>query len=341
MTLTALQRRLLEWYDRSARDLPWRGEGRTPYRVLVSEAMLQQTQVATVIPYFHRFIAAFPRVQDLAGADEQAVLRLWQGLGYYSRARNLHRAAKEIVQRHGGEVPASVEDLLALPGVGRYTAGAVASIAFDIPAPIVDGNVARVICRLDQIEDNPRRADILKRLWDRAGNLVPARRAGDFNSALMELGATVCTPRSPRCDRCPIRRWCGAAKSGVQESIPPPVRRSPSPVLERDVYRIRDTRGRLLVEQRPATGRWAGLWQFITRPTGGEPPVPVEAPAVLGTIRHALTHRRYVFRVFDCRSKGEAPAPARWVDPDELDALPMPRPHLKVRAMQVVPDASA
>lgn len=336
-----MQRRLLRWYDASARDLPWRGEGRTPYRLLVSEAMLQQTQVATVIPYFHRFIAAFPRVQDLAGADEQAVLRLWQGLGYYSRARNLHRAAKEIVQRHGGEVPASVADLLALPGVGKYTAGAVASIAFDIPAPIVDGNVTRVLCRLDQIEADPRRGDIQKRLWERAGRLVPARRAGDFNSALMELGATVCTPRSPRCNICPVRRWCSAAKAGVQETIPLPSRREPTPILERDVYRIRDARGRLLVEQRPATGRWAGLWQFITRPAGGKPPVPVEGSAVLGTIRHALTHRRYVFRVFDCRSEAEAPAPARWAAPAELDALPMPRPHVRVRGMPAGSDAPA
>src|SRR5688572_3923564 len=207
-TSASFARRLLAWYDRHRRDLPWRPDPKTgrpapePYHVLVSEAMLQQTQVATVIPYYHRFLARFPTVSDLANAPEQDVLRGWQGLGYYSRARNLQAAARAIVNEHGGELPRTIEDLLALPGVGRYTAGAVASIAFDVKAPIVDGNVARVLCRVDRIETDPRDRTTQQLLWRRAEEVLPKKRVGDFNSALMELGATVCTPKSPQCLIC-------------------------------------------------------------------------------------------------------------------------------------------
>src|SRR5687768_16089198 len=209
-------RRLLRWYDKCRRDLPWRPDpaaGRPrvdPYHVLVSEAMLQQTQVATVVPYFNRFIARFPTLADLAGADEQEVLRLWQGLGYYSRARNLQAAARKVVAEYGGELPRERDRLLTLPGVGRYTAGAVASIAFDRRAPILDGNVIRVLCRIDKIQSDPRDRSTQDLLWRRAEEVLPARRAGAFNSALMELGATVCTPRSPQCLLCPVREHCEA-----------------------------------------------------------------------------------------------------------------------------------
>src|SRR5262245_51351753 len=192
----AISRALIRWYDINRRDLPWRaarGSRPDPYHVLVSEAMLQQTQVKTVIPYFRRFIRKLPSIKHLARADEQLVLRLWQGLGYYSRARNLRRAAQTIVQEYDGKIPADVEALLELPGIGRYTAGAIASLAYDVPAPIVDGNVARVLCRFDAIETPPSDRATQKLLWERAADLVPRRRAGDFNSALMELGATVCT----------------------------------------------------------------------------------------------------------------------------------------------------
>ena len=213
-TKATFSKRLLRWYDAHRRDLPWRiknGSRETldPYRVLVSEAMLQQTQVATVIPYFDRFIGRFPTFRALADADEQDVLRLWQGLGYYSRARNLHAAAKRIVREFGGEMPRTAEALRQLPGVGRYTAGAVASIAFDCPAPIVDGNVARVLCRIDRIESDPRTdKPTLEEIWRRAEQILPAARCGDFNSALMELGATVCTPRNPKCLICPMKKGC-------------------------------------------------------------------------------------------------------------------------------------
>ena len=353
----AFARRLLSWYDRHRRDLPWRADaasGRAapaPYHVLVSEAMLQQTQVATVIPYYNRFLARFPSIQDLAGADEQDVLRIWQGLGYYSRARNLQRAARAIVEDHGGELPQTVDALLSLPGVGRYTAGAVASIAFGTRAPIVDGNVARVICRLDRIETDPRDRQTQQLLWRRAEEILPKRRVGDFNSALMELGATVCTPRNPQCLICPVREHCAAFAAGVQERIPPPRKSKPTPLNRRVTFCIR--RGDAwLIEQRPAKGRWAGMWQFVTveaPPAGANGPAasllkriaPVSGkPLKLGTVTHGLTHRRYEFDVYACECGGGAradgdglPPGRRWSTLDGLAEFPLPRPHLKMVEM--------
>ena len=335
--------RLLNWYGRSRRDLPWRvppgsppGTRPDPYLVLVSEAMLQQTQVATVVPYFRRWITQFPTLQSLADADEQAVLRAWQGLGYYSRARNLHKSAKRIVEAHGGRVPSDVETLLTLPGVGRYTAGAVASLAFDTPAPILDGNVIRVLCRLDAVMDDPRTPAVQKRLWARAEELLPKGRPGDFNSAMMELGATACLPRSPQCLICPVAEACAARAAGVQESIPPAKKAAPTPLVERAVYVLSrprpDGTAEYLIEQRPPTGRWAGMWQFLTLDPAAPP--PAGSFRRLGEVRHALTHRRYRFRVF----RGEAgpvdlESNQRWATAAELDWHPMPKPHLTISRM--------
>jgi A/G-specific adenine glycosylase len=342
-------RRLLAWYDRSHRKLPWRVApaehgGRAasdPYHVLVSEAMLQQTQVATVIPYFNRFIERFPTLAELAAADEQEVLRLWQGLGYYSRARNLQAAAKAIVRDYGGQVPQDRDELLKLPGVGRYTAGAVSSIAFDRRAPILDGNVIRVLCRIDRIEGDPREPATCERLWGRAEQVLPRRRAGAFNSALMELGATVCTPRSPQCLICPVRDHCKAFAAGVQERIPAPRKAKETPLLRRATFCIR--RGdRWLIEQRPPRGRWAGLWQFVTVPLeladngagAPAPPLRTSKPLRLGKVRHGLTHRRYEFEVYSCEvgedAEVPAPVPRVWTTLEELSRYPLPRPHLKI-----------
>lgn len=266
---SSFARQLLRWYDRSRRHLPWRvdpaiGGEPNPYHVLVSESMLQQTQVATVIPYFHRFLSRFPTLADLAAAEEQEVLRHWQGLGYYSRARNLRSAAQMIVHELGGRMPSEPNELLKLPGVGRYTAGAVASIAFGRRAPILDGNVQRVLCRLDAITCDPRERQAQQRLWHRAGEILPRRRVGDFNSALMELGALVCTPRNPQCLLCPVRAHCEAFAAGLQEKIPAPKAAKPTPLVRRQTYCVRRADGQWLVEQRPSTGRWAGMWQFVT-----------------------------------------------------------------------------
>ena len=350
---TDFQRRLLGWYDQFRRDLPWRAEpGRSgpldPYHVLVSEAMLQQTQVATVVPYYLMFLDRFPTLQSLAAADEQDVLRLWQGLGYYSRARNLQAAARRVVEHHCGTMPRTVDELRALPGVGRYTAGAVASIAFDCRAPIVDGNVARVICRLDKIEADPREKPTVELLWSRAEAILPKRRCGDFNSALMELGATVCTPRNPQCLLCPERDHCAAFAAGVQERIPPPRKAKVTPLNRRVTICLR--RGnQWLIEQRPAKGRWAGMWQFITveAPGPGTRLSPAffrriyesaGKPQKLGLVTHGLTHRRYEFDVYAAECDGAGPANGNgttrtWTTLHKLSDYPLPRPHLKIAEM--------
>jgi A/G-specific adenine glycosylase len=352
------RRHLLRWYDTARRDLPWRvpkGARPDPYVVLVSESMLQQTQVATVIPYFQRFIREFPSVDSLAASDEQRVLRLWQGLGYYSRARNLRRAARQIIEEHGGVVPRALDELLRLPGVGRYTAGAIASLAYDVRAPILDGNVARVLCRIDAIRGDPRDRSVADRLWTRSEALLPPRRrAGDFNSALMELGATVCTPRSPRCLVCPVRAHCRALSEGLVDRIPPPRKARPVPACKRVVLVLkrheadggRGTSGvQFLVEQRPQQGRWAGMWQFVTVDPGDAADPVVRAVAALeaavGALRdrrqvmhvtHQLTHRRYEFEVWSASVVYARPAarPRRWVTLEELSDLPLPRPHVLI-----------
>ena len=336
--------RLLRWYQRHRRDLPWRtGPGRPgpldPYQVWVSETMLQQTQVAAVVPYFNRFIARFPAIVDLADAEQQEVLRLWQGLGYYSRAHNLRAAARMVVSDFHGKVPENVEELLQLPGVGRYTAGAIASIAFGRRAPILDGNVTRVLCRIDNIAADPRDRSTQARLWQRAEQILPSRRVGDFNSALMELGATLCTPKNPQCLICPVREHCQACAAGTQMKRPRPKKTKPLPLVRRQTYCIRRS-GRWLIERRPPRGRWAGMWQFLTVPGNGLPgslPVAVCSPTHLGRFSHALTHRRYEFNVFIARAKSGSTLtpdyPCRWVTLGELDRYPLPRPHLRIAQM--------
>ncbi len=212
--------RLLAWYAKHKRDLPWRRDTHDPYRVWISEIMLQQTQVATVIPYYKRFLARFPNVRALANAKLDDVLKAWEGAGYYARARNLHLAAREIVARFGGQLPSTVDELLTLPGIGRYTAGAIASIAFKRDAPVVDGNVTRVLCRCFNIQHDPKSAATQKELWHLAEILLPRGCAADFNQGLMELGATICTPRNPQCNVCPINRACVARRLGRQDKLP-------------------------------------------------------------------------------------------------------------------------
>jgi A/G-specific adenine glycosylase len=337
-----LRRRLLAWYAQHRRDLPWRlnalaSERPDAYHVLLSEFMLQQTQVATVIPYFTRFLEAFPTIAALAAADEERVLRLWQGLGYYSRARNLLRAAKAVVERFDGKVPTTVDNLLTLPGIGRYTAGAIASIAHGTRAPIVDGNVIRVLCRLDAIRDDPRTTPALAALWVRAEELVPRAAPGDFNSAMMELGATVCVPRNPQCLICPVAATCEARELGIQDQIPPPKKARPTPLERRTIYccrRQRDDRSEFAFEQRPANGRWAGLWQFITRPADAPLPGVDSSDAIpLGRIEHGLTHRRYEFDVMRVEKDLPLPPTVRWLTLEESETLPLPKPHVRAREL--------
>jgi A/G-specific adenine glycosylase len=317
-----------------------------PYAVLVSEFMLQQTQVATVIPYFLRFMKAFPTVSDLADAPEQQVLRLWQGLGYYSRARNLRAAAKQIVTEFGGRIPISIQDLMTLPGVGRYTAGAVASIAHNQRAPILDGNVARVLCRLDLIQSDPKNPKTREMLWQRAEEILPRSSIGDFNSALMELGATICTPRAPKCPSCPLRKFCKAAKTGLQDSIPQPRKTKPTPEFTRWTICISQS-NRWLIERRPDKGRWARLWQFptIEAKNGNPTPaiiahqigIPIRNLRPIGELRHALTHRKYIFKAFTAKASGsdtiKSGPTRRWINLSELNSYPLSRPQTKIAEM--------
>lgn len=329
--------RLLAWFDAGHRDLPWR-RTRDPYRILVAEILLQRTRVVSGTPYYDRFLARFPEVRALASAPEEDVLRAWEGLGFYRRARLLHAAAKAIVQDHGGDVPSDPAVLASLPGIGPYTAGAVASIAFGRPVPAVDGNVTRVLARLYRIEGDLARGRGRARLGSIASSLVPADRPGAFNQALMELGATVCTPATPSCDLCPLRDLCLARRAGVQESLPslPPLK---APRLVAVAFGIVEAGQRVLLVKRPSTGLLAGLWSL----PGGEVPSDAlasealaacleEQTGVRATVRgpwrpvaHTFSHRRWTGTIYLCqaRSAGRPANGARWVPFDELASLPI------------------
>jgi A/G-specific adenine glycosylase len=262
--LAKFQEKLLGWFRAHRRELPWRAS-RDPYRVWVAEVMLQQTRIAAVLPYYERFLARFPDVESLAEAREGEVLRLWSGLGYYSRARNLHRAAKEIVARHDGTFPREIDTALALPGIGGYTAAAVLSIAYDVPLAVLDGNVARVLARIGALRGDLRSGGRWQRLGKTAQRLLPHDAAGDWNQALMELGETVCTPQSPRCEACPVTRWCRARALELTEKIPAP-RRKRAPVKLRIAAAVlRDPRGRTLLVKDPGAHDhvlFSRMWQF-------------------------------------------------------------------------------
>jgi A/G-specific adenine glycosylase len=302
-----VKRALLAWYDRRKRDLPWRRRV-SPYRTWVSEIMLQQTTVATVVPYYERFLSRFPDVASLAAASEDEVLRLWAGLGYYSRARNLRRAAQEIMQRHGGRFPDSYDDVLALPGIGRYTAGAILSIAFGKPTPLLDGNVARVFSRLFAIEADVKKAETVKALWARAEELVHKSRPGDWNQALMELGATVCVPEGPLCGACPVSRGCEGRARGIQDRLPAAgARRQPIDVRWTCLWIERD--GRLLLWKRAEDERFLrGHWAL---PEARH--LKVEPGETLRTIRHTITHHRISVDLRRAPVPAALPAAAEWV----------------------------
>jgi A/G-specific adenine glycosylase len=254
--------RVLDWFDRHGRrGLPWQRDP-SPYRVWVSEIMLQQTRVAVVIPYFERFMKRFPTIPDLAGAGEDEVLHLWSGLGYYARARNLHRAARTLVRSHGGEMPRVLEQVQALPGIGRSTAGAILSLACGQRHPILDGNVKRVLARYRAVPGWPGRGEVLARLWALAETFTPERRCGDYNQAMMDLGATLCTRGEPACTRCPLAPGCRARAQGEPTRYPEPKPRRSVPVRRARLLVVRNRAGEILLERRPPAGVWGGLWSL-------------------------------------------------------------------------------
>jgi len=345
--MTAWAPALLEWFRVHQRDLPWRRDP-SPYATWVSEMMLQQTQVATVVPYFERWIARFPSVEALASADEQDVLHAWQGLGYYSRARNLLRGARAVAAQHGGAVPDSVPELLKLPGVGPYTAGAIASIAYNVPAPIVDGNVTRVFCRLHGLRGDPKQAPLSARIWQLAGESIPEGHAGEFNQALMELGACVCTPVGPRCGDCPVSGACEARRLGLQEQLPETAPRPRVTAVRMVAALVPRGEALLLVQRFADETRWAGMWQFPAAEVRPEEPPDLAvrravAEAVqmqvtvrerVSVIRHGVTRFRITLEAFHCDGAG-APGTGNcqrwaWVPTARLGEYPMPAAHRKL-----------
>ena len=271
-TRSGLRRRLKTWYAKRARSLPWRETGEA-YPIWISEIMLQQTTVTAVVPYFEKFLARFPTIHELANAEQDDVLRHWEGLGYYSRARNILKTAKVLVEESDGVFPRTVDELTALPGIGRYTAGAILSFAFDIPAPIVEANTLRLFSRMLAYEDDPRASRGQKTLWAFAEHLLPRKEVGSFNQSIMDLGSLVCTPTKPDCPNCPVQKNCQAFALGKQEQIPP--KAAPpeiTQVVEVSVAAQHD--GQFLLRQNPEGQRWAGLWDFIRFPLEDEPLVP-------------------------------------------------------------------
>ena len=257
----SFRRKLVAWYTLHARDLPWRRTN-DPYRIWISEIMLQQTTVTAVIPYFERFLRQFPTVSDLAAAPEMDVLRLWEGLGYYSRARNLHRAANVVMEKHAGIFPHDLDSLQGLPGIGRYTAGAIASFAFDRHAPIVEANTLRLYSRLLGYEGDPRSKEGQRILWSFAESILPQKLPGRLNQALIELGATICSPRDPQCDVCPVQTCCRAFQTGKQGVIPLAKTKTViTPITEVSI--AIQNGSKFLLRRRSADERWAGLWDFV------------------------------------------------------------------------------
>jgi A/G-specific adenine glycosylase len=330
-------RRLLVWWDSGHAQYPWR-QSDDPYAIWVAEVMLQQTQIATVLPYYVRWLARYPGVESLARAPLADVLKSWEGLGYYSRARYLHAAARKIVADHGGELPETVAELLKLPGIGRYTAGAISSIAFGRPVPAVDGNVIRVLSRLDDMSDDVTAGATIRALWRRAGELLPDERPGVFNQALMELGQRVCLPAGPACHLCPLADLGLARARGTQLERPvrPPRKRTPHYDVTAGVIWAAD--GRFLITQRPLDGLLGGLWEFpggkqepgeslaqaLAREIKEELAMEIEVGRPLTSIKHAYTHFRITLHAFHARHIGGRPhnlgvADHAWVRLEDLD----------------------
>lgn len=372
--LRRFRRDLLSWYRKSYRPLPWRTppppsqrrpQGKTshlskknrfraanhepnPYHVLVSELMLQQTQVATVIPYFLAFVKAFPTIQDLATANTQRVMRHWQGLGYYRRAKHLHEAACQIVRDHAGRVPQRLDDLLKLPGVGRYTAGAIASIAYHQRQPVLDGNVSRILARLFAIQHPIDLPKVKSELWRLAEALVPARHPGEFNQALMDLGATICVPRRPRCSQCPVSWACRSWKHDQADRWPVTARRATPIRMDHHIIALR-RRGRYLLRQRGNDGMWPGMWEFPTIESSVDTSnlsglqawihqqlgLMVDGLDQVGQFRHLTTHRTIMFSLWQAQGvEGRLRrGVGQWQRLNHVEEFPLAKPQCRAISM--------
>lgn len=351
---TRLRRKLLDWFTTHQRRLPWRAS-RDPYAIWISEVMLQQTQVATVIPYFERFLKQFPNADALAAADEQEVLRAWEGLGYYRRARFLHLAAKMIVAEHGGLFPRDPDAVGALPGFGRYTANAVLSQAFDAKLPILEANSRRVISRWAGIEGDLKTREAESQLWQWAEDLLPQKRAGDFNQAVMELGALICKPEAPRCNECPVQKECFAFLHNAQNRIPAKSPRPPVTEVDELALVIRREDHVLLV-QRPLGGRWGNMWEFPRIEVTGD--VEQAAAALLDSIglhgtlgselaviHHGVTRFKIRLTCIETQwSKGVFQPgvylQGKWIQPKQLSDFPVSRPQRRLASILQAPPST-
>jgi A/G-specific adenine glycosylase len=341
-----IQSKLLQWFKKNGRDLPWRNT-RDPYAIWVSEIMLQQTQVSTVIPYYQKFLKSFPTIHHLAKSDLSKVLKVWEGLGYYSRARNLHRASQIVLTRFHGKIPETLKDLLGLPGIGRSTAGSILSFAFHKDAPILDGNAKRVLSRLFTVSSNPVKSKTEGLLWQISESLVPKGFSNPFNQALMDLGSMLCTPKEPECDRCPLHRFCKGRASGKPERFPAKKVKRTIPHIE-SVSAVIKKDGRVLLNQRPPKGLLGGLWEFpnwrikgkkiqkqqLKNQMDREVGLSINVKESIGTFQQTYSHFKLTLSVFHCQhlnGKGKG----KWVPIRNLALYPMSRIHRRIAEMIV------
>lgn len=345
-TIADLRAKLLGWYASQGRDLPWR-RTRDPYAIWISEIMLQQTQVKTVLPYYERWLKKFPTVEALAAADQQAVLKLWEGLGYYARARNLHKAAQQVAGDRQGKFPADLEGAQSLKGIGRTTAGGILSAAFNLPTPILDGNVKRVLARLIALPAVPNKA--LPQLWQISEQVLDPQHPRDFNQAIMDLGATLCTRHNPACLLCPWQAHCAAYNQNAATDFPMTESRKPIPHKQIGVAVITDSKGQILIDRRKQEGLLGGLWEFpggkiepgesveecVSREIKEELGIEIEVGDRLITIEHAYTHFKVTLNVFNCKHLSGEPQPiecdeVKWVTLDEIDEYPFPKANSQI-----------
>ena len=346
---------LITWFEANAAALPWR-KTTNPYYIWLSEIMLQQTQVTTVIPYYERFLKQFPTVQDLATAPQDDLLKVWEGLGYYSRARNLQTAAQQVVADYNSNLPQNADELQKLKGIGRYTAGAIASIAFGEAAPLVDGNVIRVFTRLFDIDADVTQTATKNELWSMAEDFiaqVPAGKAGDYNQALMELGREICKPRNPLCAVCPVQNYCQSFAQGVQAERPVKKKKAPTPHYDVTCGLIWNESSELLITKRPDDALLGGLWEFpggkqepdeslpdcIARELQEELGIVVEVGDYFMQVKHAYTHFKITLHAFNCTLKPTSPEPYchecsawQWVKPEQLTDFAFARADRKIIA---------
>lgn len=330
------QKNLVEWFQKEKRDLPWR-KTKDPYKIWVSEVMLQQTRVDTVIPYYENFLEKFPTVEDLAEAPEEFLLKQWEGLGYYSRVRNLQAGVREVVENYDAVVPKTREEISSLKGVGPYTAGAVLSIAYGVPEHAVDGNVMRVLSRVLLIEDDIALAKTKKVFEKAVMELIDVKQPSDFNQGLMELGALVCTPTSPKCLLCPVRDYCGAFAEGKTTELPIKTKKTKVKKLNYDVFVVENSEGKLLMEKRPESGLLASMWQFpmieetkeysAVADLAENYHLELEGQEELMTLKHVFSH--IVWNLSSFHLKGESNK-GQWFSLEEIAEIPLPVPMQKI-----------